>query len=580
MSITTAKKKFDPKAAGAHPKAVRATVVEHLATPTAGAFIQRTPGCACGGGCPRCQGEPGLQPKLNIGQPNDKYEQEADQVADHVMRMAAPDIQRTPTLSFTTSPSCGSQGLDEEILRASPRDDRMPSIVQRQEEPEEEDELLQTKALADTITPLVQRQVLEEEDELLQTKALNASANLFAQRQPIEEEEEETLQAKSAGAKTPLISPTTQQRIQSLRGGGQPLPEGERAFFESRFGYDFSDVRIHTNPPSVQAAQSVNARAFTVGKDIVFGAAQYTSPGTRRGRHLLAHELAHVIQQANTGDRQIQRRARRRTRTRRAASIPTLTARRTRQFFADLNSTINSLFGKNGAASNLSLKDYKILAPAAYVTVMRKSLHGRSDYRSAKKQAEQICRARSPQLVRTLCGTDGACIRYVRKLRGNRMYCIGNQPTDLLISLFLTERGFLPQRGGRSVVIREFTTNPMLFLLIHEGMHRLQGTVWKYRSRPGAGIRYYHSRTRKRLHTISTWLDEGTVQILSLEVVKEMQKIRRRKWFRGYTSSAYLAAVQKVLGVLTKRGKTKKFLAKAFFAKSSTREVEDLQSWQ
>ena len=96
MSITTAKKKFDPKAAGAHPKAVRATVVEHLATPTAGAFIQRTPGCACGGGCPRCQGEPGLQPKLNIGQPNDKYEQEADQVADHVMRMAAPDIQQTP----------------------------------------------------------------------------------------------------------------------------------------------------------------------------------------------------------------------------------------------------------------------------------------------------------------------------------------------------------------------------------------------------------------------------------------------------------------------------------------------------
>jgi hypothetical protein len=128
-----------------------------------------------------------LQPRLTIGQPNDKYEQEADRVADEVMRMPEPGVQR------------------------------------QTEEEEEEEELIQTKPLAEQITPLVQRQAEPEEDE----------------------EEEEPVQTKQTGGQAPQVSPSLEAQIQSLKGRGKPLPESDRAFFEPRLGYDFRQVRVH-----------------------------------------------------------------------------------------------------------------------------------------------------------------------------------------------------------------------------------------------------------------------------------------------------------------------------------------------
>jgi len=65
---------------------------------------------------------------------------------------------------------------------------------------------------------------------------------------------------------------------------------------ESRFGYDFGRVRVHSDPAAAESAQGLNALAYTIGRDVVFGSGQY-APGTQRGRELLAHELAHVLQQ-------------------------------------------------------------------------------------------------------------------------------------------------------------------------------------------------------------------------------------------------------------------------------------------
>jgi hypothetical protein len=79
-------------------------------------------------------------------------------------------------------------------------------------------------------------------------------------------------------------------------GSGQPLSPPIREFFESRFGNDFGRVRIHTDPESAGIARALNARSFTLGKHIVFGRGQY-SPDALEGKHLLAHELAHVVQQ-------------------------------------------------------------------------------------------------------------------------------------------------------------------------------------------------------------------------------------------------------------------------------------------
>lgn len=82
-----------------------------------------------------------------------------------------------------------------------------------------------------------------------------------------------------------------------LRSPGQPLDVETRAFMEPRFGHDFGAVRVHTDTKATESAQAVNALAYTVGRDIVFGSQQYSTT-TVPGLNLLAHELTHVMQQA------------------------------------------------------------------------------------------------------------------------------------------------------------------------------------------------------------------------------------------------------------------------------------------
>jgi hypothetical protein len=112
-------------------------------------------------------------------------------------------------------------------------------------------------------------------------------------------EEEDTLLTKPA---EPAHRPARQDGAPSiiddvLRAGGQPLETATRAFFEPRFGRDLSPVRVHIDADAAASARLLGAQAYTVGSDVVFAAGHY-APGTRAGRHLLAHELAHVMQQS------------------------------------------------------------------------------------------------------------------------------------------------------------------------------------------------------------------------------------------------------------------------------------------
>ena len=183
---------------------------------TGNVLLQRKPACACGGGCPRCQAERDLekilpiQTKLKISQPGDKYEQEADRVAEQIMRMPEPTVPESETTAQAGK------------------------------------ETLQTKSAS---------------DHHATTSSLAVSPSIIA-----------------------------------VQGSGQPLPQSERAFFEPRFGADFSQVRIHTDSCAAEMALSVNARAFTIGRDIVLGTGEYGTGSTKR-RRFLAHELAHVMQQ-------------------------------------------------------------------------------------------------------------------------------------------------------------------------------------------------------------------------------------------------------------------------------------------
>lgn len=87
------------------------------------------------------------------------------------------------------------------------------------------------------------------------------------------------------------------QAVRTLLGSGRPLADPVRGEMETRFGADFRDVRIHDNPLAHRSAKLLRAKAFTYGSDIVFGAGRFT-PGRQEGRYLLAHELAHVVQQS------------------------------------------------------------------------------------------------------------------------------------------------------------------------------------------------------------------------------------------------------------------------------------------
>jgi len=86
----------------------------------------------------------------------------------------------------------------------------------------------------------------------------------------------------------------------ALRSPGQALDTSTRSFMEPRFGHDFSQVRVHTDTMAAESARAVNAAAYTVGQDIVFGSGYY-SPGAGDGQRLLAHELTHVVQQGGAG---------------------------------------------------------------------------------------------------------------------------------------------------------------------------------------------------------------------------------------------------------------------------------------
>jgi hypothetical protein len=163
--------------------------------------------------------KPFFQPKLTVGPVDDVYEQEADAVAEQVMRRP------------------GNQFIQPKISAVG----------------------LQRKCTA------------------------------------CEKEEKEKVRRK-ATASTTLEAPA--EVHQALHSGGQTMDEGTKSFMENRFGYDFSQVKIHTGAVAAKSAGAINALAYTSGNHVVFNNGQY-APGTDSGKQLLAHELTHVVQQSS-----------------------------------------------------------------------------------------------------------------------------------------------------------------------------------------------------------------------------------------------------------------------------------------
>lgn len=189
-----------------------------------------------------------LQTKLKVGSPNDPAEREADRVADSVTSM--------PSSAPIVNP--GSRFGNESPLR------RTEAPGKTQEEGAQQD--VACDECEDN----------PEEEELRRAPADSCSDDQLL---------------NSNGPAASLVH-------QALHSGGQPLDPATRSFMEPRLGYDFGQVTVHTDEGAAQSARAVNALAYTVGSHVVFGANHF-APQTDAGRHLLAHELAHVAQ--NTG---------------------------------------------------------------------------------------------------------------------------------------------------------------------------------------------------------------------------------------------------------------------------------------
>ncbi len=184
---------------------------------------------------------PVVQKKMSVGSENDSYEVEADNIAEKVMRMPEPTTQNVSQTGALIQRKCSTCGEEEKI---------------------------QKKALAENITPLIQRSSHSE-----------------------------------SGGHAPSH---VESQINSSRGNGSMMDHGTKHFMESRFGTDFSDVKIHTGSQAVQMSRDLNAQAFTVGNDIYFNEGKY-SPNSDSGKHLLAHELTHTVQQNGGVVRKVQR---------------------------------------------------------------------------------------------------------------------------------------------------------------------------------------------------------------------------------------------------------------------------------
>jgi hypothetical protein len=116
------------------------------------------------------------------------------------------------------------------------------------------------------------------------------------------EDEEKHVRRKEKSASEMQESSNLDNYIGSLNSSGHAIPESSRQFFEPRFGQDFSNVRIHTDPVAAKSAKAINALAYTTGNHIVFNQGQY-APGSESGQRLMAHELTHVVQQGSKNDK-------------------------------------------------------------------------------------------------------------------------------------------------------------------------------------------------------------------------------------------------------------------------------------
>lgn len=203
-----------------------------------------------------------LQPKLTIGKPNDKYEQQADAVADQVVAKLNNPTPSPPTPKGSTIASSTSNGS---------------TAVQAKCDHCEQEEKQQKKD-----------EEIGQVGEQVQMKPIFDSA---AEPPP-----DDNVQRKTDGNTEGEASSDFSSQLSSSKGGGTSLPADTQEKMGSTIGADFSGVRIHTGSEAAKMSNDIGAQAFTHGNDVYFNEGKF-NPSNTEGSHLLAHELTHTVQQ-------------------------------------------------------------------------------------------------------------------------------------------------------------------------------------------------------------------------------------------------------------------------------------------
>ena len=223
-----------------------------------------------------------IQTKLAIGSAGDSFEQEAESTADAVVRSSAvPSIKPIgATISTLTQRAVADSGKKDDDKHAQ----RAVADAGKKD-----DEKHAQRAVADPGK--------KNDGKPVQRKAAHAILDDDTKKH----DDKVQMKAEAAGGESAVqsagVPAGVEAQIDSMSSGGDAMSRADRNFFESRFGYTFSDVRLHSDANAAQAAQSLNAKAFTVGQHIFFGHGEFR-PRTVEGGRLMAHELTHTVQQS------------------------------------------------------------------------------------------------------------------------------------------------------------------------------------------------------------------------------------------------------------------------------------------
>lgn len=214
-----------------------------------------------------------FQPKLSVNQPGDAHEQEADAMADRVMKMDQSADSSTTQVAHAQGCGCSHCTGNGKIQRQEKEDDDQASEADTATGSHESDDTREGEGGTDDEAAGEQK---EAGGEVMQKPEASGAA--------------------TGGYAAP---PQLAAQLADTKRGGQPLSSDTRSFMEHSIGADFSGVRIHADERAAEMSEGIHAKAFTHEKDIYFNQGQY-APATAEGKRLLAHELAHVTQQ-NTG---------------------------------------------------------------------------------------------------------------------------------------------------------------------------------------------------------------------------------------------------------------------------------------